>query len=160
MNRKITVIGAGAVGSSIGYLLVAENVELEEEEEVVELTITLADVEIVNNITEVDYDGKGSLNVADAGTKGAVVKFTINVANAAETDAIAGMAWVFEVKNDETQATATKYAAADATIVAALNSGILSGSVEIAAALNSTGYTITGAKALLSVAGESVELTG
>ena len=26
MNRKITVIGAGAVGSSVGYLLVAENV--------------------------------------------------------------------------------------------------------------------------------------
>ena len=27
MNRKITVIGAGAVGSAIGYLLVADNLE-------------------------------------------------------------------------------------------------------------------------------------
>ncbi len=148
--------GYASVGEAV---LVAADVSIvKEEEEEPAITITLADVEIVNDIKVVEIDDKGSTSNAWDGTTGSVVKFTINVANGAETDAIAGMAWVFEVKNNETQATATKYAAADAKIVAAINSGILSGNVEIAAAVNSTGYTITAAKALLSVNGNEVEL--
>ena len=148
--------GYASVGEAV---LVAADVSIvKEEEEEPAITITLADVQIVNDITEVKNEHGFVISKPDAETKAAVVKFTINVADAAETDAIAGMAWVFEVKNDETQATATKYAAADATIVAAINSGLLAGNVEIAAAVNSTGYTITAAKALLSVNGNEVEL--
>ena len=165
-NFSTTITGVDAIDVYAGYatntsgeaVLVAENVALEEEEEVLQLTITLANVTIVNDITEVKNEHGFVISKPDAETKGAVVKFTINVANAAGTDAIAGMAWVFEVKNDETQAIDTKYAAADATIVAAINSGLLAGNVEIAAAVNSTGYTITAAKALLSVNGSEVEL--
>ena len=164
-NFSTAITGVDAIDVYAGYasnnsgeaVLVAENVALEEEE-VLQLTITLANVTIVNDITEVKNEHGFVISKPDPETKAAVVKFTINVANAAETDEIAGMAWVFEVKNDETQATDTKYAAADATIVSALNSGVLSGSVEIAAAVNSTGYTITAAKALLSVNGSEVEL--
>ena len=162
-NFSTTITGVEMIDVYAGYasnnsgeaVKVIDDFEFPEEE-VPQLTITLANVTIVNGITEAD-DADGKMN-AKEGTQGAVVKFTINVANATNADAIAGMAWVFEVKNEETQATATKYAAADATIVAALNSGVLSGNVEIAAAVDSTGYTITAAKALLSVNGSEVEL--
>ena len=144
--------GYASVGAAV---LVAEDVSIvKEEEEEPAITITLADVEIVDGITEVDYDGKGSLNVTDAGTKGAVVKFTINVANTA-ADSFAGMFWGFKVKNDETEAIDERYFRAEDSIVSALNSGVLTGSVEIAAAINSTGYTVTDAKAVFSVKGVS-----
>ena len=65
------------------------------------------------------------------------------------------MFWGFKVKNDETEAIEERYARAEDSIVSALNSGVLTGSVEIAAAINSTGYTVTDAKAVFSVKGAS-----
>lgn len=157
-SAKITKAGVEAIDVYAGYatnntgeaVLVAEDVALEEEE-VLELTITLANVQIVNAITEVMEDGY-VVSRADEDTKAAVVKFTLNIANGT-ADSVAKMGWAFEVKNDETAETTTKYADADATIVAAINSGLLAGSVEIAAALDSTGYTVNDAFALITTVG-------
>ncbi len=151
--ETVDVYAGFASNSTSQVVLVAEDVDLTAP--VVEITVTLADVQIVNDITEVVEDDF-VISTADPDTKGAVVRFVLNVANAAAGD-IEGMFWVLDVKNDETQATATKYVAADAAIVDALGS-VLTGDVAITAALNSTGYTVTGAKALLSVKGEEVEL--
>ncbi len=157
--ETIDVYAGYASNTGAKAVLVAEDVELTKEE-VLELTITLADVQIENNITFTEANAELGYvaHRAAEGTKGAVVKLTLNVANATAEDEIAGMFWGFEVKNDETAATATKYVRADQTIVDAINSKVLSGGIELAAALNSTGYEITGAKAVLSVNGEDVEL--
>jgi len=152
--ETVDVYAGFASNSTSQVVLVAEDVDLTEEI-VVEITVTLADVQIVNDITEVVEDDV-VISTADPDTKGAVVRFELSIANAVAGD-IEGMFWVLDVKNDQTQATATKYVAADAAIVDALGS-VLTGNVAITAALNSTGYTVTGAKALLSVKGEEVEL--
>ncbi|MBQ3022787.1 MAG: hypothetical protein IJD91_05665 [Clostridia bacterium] len=149
--ETVDVYAGFASNALSSAVLVANDVELTA---AVEISITLSDVQIKNDITEAVVDGETS--TVDPDTKGAVVYLKVSVANATAGD-IEGMAWVFEVENDDTKATATKYAAADANIVAALGS-VLTGDVEIAAALDSTGYTVTGAKVLLSVNGEEVEL--
>lgn len=153
--ETVDVYAGFASNSTSQAVLVAEDVDLTEEI-VVEITVTLANVQIVNDITEVENEAGYVISKADPDTKGAVVRFELSIANAEAGD-IEGMFWVLDVKNDETQATATKYVAADAAIVDALGS-VLTGNVAITAALNSTGYTVTGAKALLSVKGEEVEL--
>ncbi len=152
--ETVDVYAGFASNSASAAVLVAADVELTTEE-VVEITVTLKDVQIVNDITEVT-ENDVVISSAEPDTKAALVYFKINVANAEAGD-IAGMAWAFVVQNDETEVEATKYAEADSTIVAALGS-VLTGDVEIAAALDSTGYTVTDAKVLLSVKGEEVEL--
>ncbi len=152
---------AGFASNSKGTaVLVAEDVALTEEEEEVTITVTLADVEIVDDITETAANAELGYvaHKADEGTKGAVVKFELNVANATETDEIAGMFWGFIVKADGADVTEEKFVRADQNIVDAINDGIIDGAIEIAAAFESTGYTVEDAYAVLSVNGEDVEL--
>ena len=152
--EAIDVYAGYATNSAGSAVLAAENVALiSDEEEVTELTITLADVQIVDDITEILKNGYVEHRV-DAGTKAAVVYFKLNAENAEAGD-IAGMNWAFSVKNIETSEVSTKYVKADAGIVAALGT-ILTGDVEIAAAFNSTGYTVEDAWAVFSVKGEDV----
>lgn len=155
-----TLTGAGETidvyagyASSGSRILVADNFSLEAP--VLEIEVTLADVEIVKNITEVT-EGELVVSTADPDTKGALAILTINVANGT-AGAITDMFWTFNLKNDETTEAVTKYYRGDATIAAALGS-VLNGDIEIAAAINSTGYTLENASAILKVNGEDLNL--
>ena len=121
-------------------VLVADNVEFVGSG--AEISITLAEaITVLNNVSE---------------TAGAALAYAkINVANAFEGD-IAGMIWAFKFEKDG--ATDTKYVPADETIMDAIEAGVLSGSIEIAAALDSGEYTLADANIILSVKGSNVVL--
>ena len=152
-NAGETIDVYAGYASSGSRVLVADDFSLAAP--VLEIEVTLVDVEIVKDITEVVEDG-AVVSKADPDTKGALAILTINVANGT-AGAITDMFWTFNLKNDTTSEAVTKYFRGDSTTVSALGS-VLTGDVEIAAAINSTGYTLEDASAILKVNGENVDL--
>lgn len=120
---------------------------------VADTKLTLVTAQVIDDVTAGDdYDAE-TMGEANPGTKGSLVWLKLNATNIAAGD-LTQMWWAFHITNNETSETDTKYSAGD---VAVLGLGtVLTGDVEIAAAFESTGYTVTGANAVFFLKGEDV----
>ncbi|MBQ3022785.1 MAG: hypothetical protein IJD91_05655 [Clostridia bacterium] len=122
-----------------------------------ETKLTLVTAQVVDDITEVT-DKAGNVSTANPGTKGSLVYLKLNATNVAAGD-LTQMWWAFHVSDNskadsDPEKNDTKYSIGD---VAGLGLGtVLTGDVEIAAAFESTGYTVKGANAIFLLKGEDV----
>ena len=117
-----------------------------------ETKLTLVAVQVVNDVAEDENYDEETMAKVNEGTKGSVVWLKLNATNVAAGD-LTQMWWAFHVTDAEGKAD-TKYSVGN---VASLGLGtVLSGDVEIAAAFESTGYTVTGANAIFLLKGEDV----
>ncbi len=118
-----------------------------------ETKLTLVTAQVIDDVmADEKYDAETMSKVNEEGTKGSVVWLKLNATNIAAGD-LTKMFWAFHIikSNGEKD---TKYTPGD---VAGLGLGsVLTGDVEIAAAFESTGNTVTAANAIFLLKGEDV----
>ncbi len=145
--EAIDVYAGYATNAGANAVKVANDIPLSEEV----VVVTLVNATVIDDVTaQPEYD-EATMGTPDEGTKGSVVYLQLNVTGVAAGE-LTQMFWAFHVTKDGEAGTDTKYAAGD---VAQLGLGTaLQGNVEIAAAFESTGYTVTGANAIFLINGD------
>ena len=135
---------AGYATNQGNAVKVANDVALTED-----VVVTLVEATVIDDITEEPEYDEATMGTPNEGTKGSVVYLHLNVTGVANGE-LTKMFWAFHVDKDGVKD--TKYAAGN---VAALGLGeALQGNVEIAAAFESTGYTVEAANAIFLINGE------
>ncbi len=118
-----------------------------------ETKLTLVAAQVIDDVTKQENYDEEAMKKVDEGTKGSVVYLKINLTNVAIGD-LTKMYWAFHVTNNETGIADTKYSVGDAK---SLGLGtVVTGDVELAAAFESTGYTVNAANAIFQIRGEDV----
>ena len=146
--NAIDIYAGYASNTSTNAVQVGNDIPLTQE---TKLTLVAATV-IDDVVAQQNYDEE-TMSKINPGTKGSVVWLKLNATNVAAGD-LTKMFWAFHVTNHETSETDTRYSAGD---VAGLGLGtVLTGDVEIAAAFESTGWTVNAANAIFLLKGEDV----
>ena len=142
--EAIDIYAGYASNSAANAVKVANDIALEQD-----TVITLVAAQVIDDVTAASNYDADAMGEVDPGTKGSVVYLKINATNVAAGD-LTKMFWAFHV--DKEGVKDTKYVAGD---VDGLGLGsVLTGDVEIAAAFESTGYTVEAANAIFLVKGE------
>ena len=149
----IDVYAGYASNSAANAVKVANDVPLTKE-----TLLTLVAAKVVDDVTaEKDYNEE-TMKKVDEGKKGSLVWMRLNATNVAAGD-LTQMWWAFHVSdnskpNSDPTKNDTKYVRGN---VKGLGLGtVLTGDVQIAAAFESTGYTVKGGNAVFLLKGEDV----
>lgn len=118
--------------------------------------LTLLAAQFIDDITEADdYEEVMGDRTVNAGQKASLAWVKLNAVNVA-AGGITEMVWAFKVIKDGESEVKTKYVAGD---ISKLGLGsVLRGPVQIAAAFDSAGYTLTGGFVKFKLNGKAIEL--
>lgn len=146
--NNIDVYAGYASNESVNAIKVGNDIPI-----TLETKLTLVAAQVIDDVTKEENYDEETMAKVNEGTKGSVVWLKLNATNIATGD-LTDMWWAFHATNLETNEDDTKYSKGD---VAKLGLGtVLTGDVEIAAAFESTGWTVNGANAIFLLKGEDV----